>query len=129
MFRVPVNSNPNQSLFFTAEINRKNMNIELRLRYINDTYWVMDILNRDTREFYLTNIPLVPAEDPAQNILEAYDSMWIGNAYIVPTDNITVDGPTGDDLGTSWALVWDNNYDVPDPTGKNTEVILVWEAP
>lgn len=129
MFRVPVTSSPNQTIFFTATINGENKTLELILKFMDGTYWTMDIRNHATNETYLTAIPLVAGNDPAQNLIEAYDYMRIGSAYIVPTDNLIADGPTADNLGTSWALLWDDNYNWQDPKGQGTEVILVWEDP
>ena len=106
MFLVPVTSQPNQTIFFTATINGSNMTHELVLKFVDDTYWTMDILDHITGTTYLTAIPLVPGESPAQNILEAYDSLRIGSAYIVPTDNLQTDGPITDNLGTNWVILW-----------------------
>lgn len=127
MFRVPVTSDPNQTIFFTTTINGSNISLELFLRYIDDTYWTMDISNHATGQTYLTSIPLLAGDDPDQNLIESYGYLRIGNAYIVPTDNIIADGPTADNLGTSWALIWDDNSDWQDPKGIGTEVVLVWE--
>lgn len=126
MYKVPVTSAPNQTIFFTITINGVNLSLELFLRFIDETYWIMDISNHETGQIYLTSIPLVTADDPAQNLLTPYDYLGIGTAYIVATDNISDDGPTSDNLGTSWALLWDDNYDVQDPKGGNTDDIPVW---
>lgn len=127
MIKVPVTSAPNQSFFMTTTINNKNLSLEFFLSYRNDTYWTMDIKNRETGVMYLSNVPLLPADDPAQNVIEAFESLEIGVAYIVQTDNLVADGPDGNNLGTSWTLVWDDNLEVRDPKGGATEVILVWE--
>lgn len=127
MFRVPVTSDPNQTVFFTATINGANLTVELALKFMDETYWTMDIKNHLTGKVYLTAIPLLAGDDPAQNLLEAYTSLRIGSAYILPTDNITEDGPTSENLGTSWVLLWDDNNDWVDPKGEASEVILVWE--
>lgn len=126
MFKVPVTSSPNQTIFFTGTINGSNVSLELFLKFVDNTYWTMDIINHSTGIPYVMGVPLIAAENPAQNLLEAYDYLRIGSAYIVPTDNITADGPNADNLGTGWELLWDDNYNFPNIKGQDTGDILVW---
>ena len=128
MLKIPITSEPNQSVFFTITVNGRNLNIGLDLRYINETCWVMDIIDRDTEQAWLTNIPLFPAIDPSQNILGAYEYLQIGEAYIARIEETLEDGPTGDDLGAIWFLIWNDNLEYVDPKGLDTGDIPVWEG-
>lgn len=128
MQRIPLTSEPNQTVFFTTTINGKNLSLTLDLKYINDTYWMMTVTNRITGATLLTNLPLVPAEPPYQNILSSFEYLQIGEAYIARTEETREDGPDDETLGVTWFLIWNDNLEWVDPRGLDIDDPPIWEV-
>lgn len=107
---VPVTSDPNQSFPVTLNINNTNKDFILKFRYNSVAeYWIMDILDATTNEYFLSSIPLVPGNYPAGNLLSQYNYLKIGSAYIIPDGQISEQYPSEYTLGAGWSLVWSDN--------------------
>jgi hypothetical protein len=108
---IPLVPAPNQSFSTTVKINGgKTVKMAVFIRY-NDIagYWIMDLSDSVTKAPILGSIPVVPGDYPASNILEPYDYMQIGSAYVVNINNMAQEMPTVSNLGTDWLLVWGDN--------------------
>lgn len=103
---VPLTTDPNDTFSSTIPINGENIKLYFFLRYNDEAkYWVMDISDRD-RKPIVSSIPLISGI----NILEQYEYLKIGKAYIVKTDNsLLADIPDDTNLGTNFVLLWTDN--------------------
>lgn len=86
--KIPVDG-ANLTLFFTVTYN------ELA------KYWLVDIADADGTAL-ISSLPVIPA----QNILEQYQYMKIGSAYILPRSSVAEQWPSADTLTSDWYLVW-----------------------
>lgn len=99
---IPINATPNSRFASKIYVDGQNMLLNFELRY-NELagYWTLNISN-DKKEPLVYNLPLVPA----QNLLEQYEHLQIGRAYLVPAQTATEEWPSRYTLGTEWYLVW-----------------------
>ena len=98
---VPMQAVPNRT--FSSVISFADSNIELRFTmHFNEVagYWFVDI-SRDN-EMLLSAYPWIPAQD----LLEQFQYLGIGHAYIVPITLVSSQLPGYDTLATEWAVVW-----------------------
>ena len=102
--RIPLDCTPFSQRTFklTLEGNR-NVNILLKLRY-HDLYdlWLADIIDNATGTALIVSLPMVLGI----NLLEQYEYMNIGKAYlkaVEPTDLMQPDNKT---LGSTFVLIW-----------------------
>lgn len=103
---VPLTAEPNQSLSITLPINGENITLGLILRYNSAAnYWVMSIYDSNNT-LILDSVPLVPGDYPAADILESYQYLGIGSAYIVNASNSGLDIPNDVSLGVDHFLLW-----------------------
>ena len=98
---VPMQAIPNHS--FSCVIPLDNGNIELRftMQY-NEVagFWFVDI-GKDNQTI-LSGYPLIPAQD----LLEQFQYMEIGHAYLIPRSELTQQFPDYETLSTEWYVVW-----------------------
>lgn len=106
MYIVPLTTSPNQTFTSTIPINGGKIKFNFFLKYNTEQKcWEMDLCDKNKNPL-VASIPLVCG----LNILEQYDYLNIGSAYIVKTDpNITVDRPNEYNLGSTFLLVWGDN--------------------
>jgi hypothetical protein len=93
---------PNHS--FSCVVPFTDSNVELRFTMqFNEVadYWFVDI-SRGDGEMLLSAYPWIPAQD----ILEQFQYLGIGHAYIVPVTQISKQFPDYNTLSTEWAVVW-----------------------
>jgi hypothetical protein len=106
---IPLTNSPNQTFTTTLTIDSANVTLTMNLRYnVIAEYWVLTIINTSTQTILLDSIPFVTGDYPASNILGQYAYLEIGSAYIINTDNATLDYPddSTNSLGTDFILVW-----------------------
>ncbi len=104
MIQIPITNQPNQS--FRVSMPQGEINLPLSFYvYWNRTasYWQMDIQSIATGDDLIVGLPLLSAEHPAQNILEQFEYLDIGEAYVVP---VSANPPTSHPLENDW----DSNY-------------------
>lgn len=96
----------NQRFQIKLSVNGENVSLKFFVRW-NEVaeYWIMDIINPTTSVNILSSIPLLPGI----NLLEPYDYLKIGSAYLVSNGGSSLDRPTIDDLGTNFRLQWGDN--------------------
>ncbi len=106
MYIIPVTSSPNQSFTSTIPINGKKVKLFFFLRYNTEqSCWGMDISDSNKNNL-INSIPLVCG----CNLLEQYDYLNIGSAYILKIDaNINDSKPNEYNLGDKFILVWGDN--------------------
>lgn len=99
---IPVTSTPNRKFSCKIPIGTTNKVLQFETQY-NDIagYWLMTISD-EAGKILISCIPVIPA----QNILEQYAYLEIGNAYIMPAQTVTEQWPSESTLGTEWYLVW-----------------------
>ena len=98
---VPMQAIPNHS--FTCVIPLGDINIELRFKMqYNEIaeYWFVDISKDDT--LLLSGYPLIPQGD----LLEQFQYMGIGHAYLIPKAELSAQFPDIETLSTEWYVVW-----------------------
>ena len=108
---IPLTNDPNQEFQLTLQVDGENVVYKFNVSWnAIGGYWVMTLTDVASGEILLDSIPLVCGGDSSANILQQYDSLQIGTAYLVslvtePTSN----SPNDTNLGTEFALMWDDN--------------------
>lgn len=107
---IPLTTQPGQSFQISLDVNDATLTLILTFIY-NEmaNYWVMSVedINGNT---LVANVPLVTGSWPAANILDAYQYLNIGSAYVINVSNAaTNDYPNATSLGTDFVLVWGDN--------------------
>lgn len=102
---ISITNQPNQS--FTISIPRTAGNLILEF-FVNFNpvmkYWQMSITRPDTGQDLILNLPLV--NRAPLGLLDAYEYLDIGNAYLTPLSADAPDYPGQNDWGKYFALVW-----------------------
>lgn len=99
---IPITSQPNNT--FSCKVPVDNLNITLTFTVsFNEVagYWSISVSDSNGRK-YIHNLPLVPG----QNILEQYEYMGIGSAYVVANEQTDEEWPNSTNLGSIWTLIW-----------------------
>lgn len=103
---VPLTPGSNQTLSCTLPVDSKNITMTFQFTYNAESgYWFMSVKD-NTGALLLDAVPLLTGKHPAANILEPYQYLGIGSAYLVPTSNGLTDLPNFENLGTDFVLVW-----------------------
>lgn len=104
--QVPLTTDPNSTFSSIIPVNGKNVKFYFFLRYNSEAeYWVMDIMD-SSRNPIISSIPLLTGI----NLLEQYEYLQIGKAYLVKTDDsLLADIPDDTNLSTDFALLWLDN--------------------
>ncbi len=99
---VPLQNIPNTTFSSKIPVDGKNISLTFHLTY-NELakYWLVDVSNSEGK-MLISALPVIPA----QNILEQYQYLRIGSAYILPRDSVQEQWPTAETLATDWYLVW-----------------------
>lgn len=107
MIQIPVTNQPNQSFRVKIPLTSGNINLSFFIAWnLIAEYWQMSVSNADTGEEYLSNLPMITGQAPAQNLLRQFEYLAIGSAYIIPLSSATSDFPGDEDWGTNFILVW-----------------------
>lgn len=107
---VPLTTNPQQNFKITLPIDGKNLTFFLTIRYNGIAqYWWMSIFDSNNN-LLLDSIPLVTGNYPAANILQQYQYMNIGSAYVINVANSSNIIPDTSDLGTDFILIFTDTY-------------------
>ena len=74
----------------------------------------MNIKDPSTKKDIISNVPLITGglNGKSANLLQQYQYMNIGSAFIAKTSEIELDYPDDKTLGTEFVLVWGDNYDI-----------------
>ena len=108
---IPLTSAPNQTLTAVLNVNGRALTLQLRLCYNTQAgFWAMDISDQVGNPL-VTSRPLLTGAWPAGNILEAFEYLRIGAAFIINQSG-TGDIPNDTNLGTAFLLLWDDNEPV-----------------
>lgn len=108
--QIPLTTQPNQTFEIPLDVNGTTIRLQLTFRY-NEmaNYWVMTVVG-DGGSILVDNVPLVTGTWPAANILDAYQYLDIGSAYVINASNASVnDYPNASSLGTDFVLIWSDN--------------------
>jgi len=99
---IPLTSDPDQSLTCTVPVNGKNITLRFRVRYNTQAgYWWMTVSDKNGN-ILVDSLPLLTG----QNLLEQYQNLGIGSAYLVNTGNTKLDSPDDTTLGSDFVLAW-----------------------
>ncbi|WP_297965651.1 phage baseplate plug protein [uncultured Anaerovibrio sp.] len=99
---VPMIAIPNHSYSCTIPLTTKrNVTLRFTMQYneVASIWYVF--VDKDDKNI-LSSYPLIPAQD----ILEQFQYMDIGHAYIMPKTQITAQFPNYNTLDSEWVLVW-----------------------
>jgi hypothetical protein len=108
VIQIPITNQPNQKFRVTVPVNGVNipLNFQVSWNEMGD-YWQMDIADALTDEDLIVGLPTIVGQDPAQNLLDKFEYMEIGEAYVVPiAKNLDRDWPGLTDWGTNFILLW-----------------------
>ena len=103
---IPLTTSPNNTFTCTVAVNGEKKKFYFFLRYNTEArYWVMD-LSDENKVPIVSSIPLISGI----NLLEQYEYLQIGKAYLVKTDDsLLTDIPDDTNLSTDFALLWLDN--------------------
>lgn len=104
-YQLPITSDPDQTFSCTIPIGNQNVTLNFRLRYNDQAgYWWLTIADKDNNVI-LDPLPLLSPASPTGNLLEQYQYLGIGSAYLVNVGS-SADSPTDSNLGTDFLLIW-----------------------
>lgn len=105
--KIPLTKSPNQKFTCTLQVDGQNKKLSFFVAWNAVAgYWTMDITDEATNTVLLSSIPLIPGDPPAENIMEQYAYLGIGNAYVVNAGSSATESPNASNLGTDWILIW-----------------------
>lgn len=105
-YELPITSDPDQTFSCTIPINGKNVTLNFRLRYNDQAgFWWLTISDQ-SGNILLDSLPLLSPASPNGNILEQYQYLGIGSAYLIKTGSLPDDSPNSSNLGTDFKLLW-----------------------
>ena len=112
-FIIPVTSEPHQIFQCVIPVDGRNIRLRFEVRYNPEAgYWWMSVTDDTTGKALLDSVPFLPARYPAGNILEQYDYLQIGSAFIVPQNDIDKDNwPDDSNMGRDFVLLWSGNIE------------------
>ena len=98
---VPMQAIPNHSFSCVIPLNNGNIELRFTMQY-NEVagFWFVDI-GKDNQTI-LSGYPLIPAQD----LLEQFQYMGIGHAYLIPRSELSKQFPDYETLSTEWYVVW-----------------------
>ena len=98
---VPMQTIPNHTFSAVIPFTNENKRLRFTMQY-NEVagFWFVDVSQND--KMLLSAYPLIPAQD----ILEQFQYLGIGHAYILPRTQISKQFPDYETLATEWAVVW-----------------------
>lgn len=98
---VPMQAIPNHSFSCVIPLNNSNIELRFTMQY-NEVakFWFVDI-SKDSKPL-IAGMPLIPAQD----LLEQYQYMGIGHAYLIPRSELSQQFPDYETLSTEWYVVW-----------------------
>ena len=98
---VPMQAIPNHSFSCVIPLNNGNIELRFTMQY-NDVagFWFVDI-GKDNQTI-ISGYPLIPAQD----LLEQFQYMGIGHAYLIPRSELSKQFPDYETLSTEWYVVW-----------------------
>jgi len=103
---IPLTTNPNQTFISTLPIDNKNIELKFYIRYNTEAeYWTMSITDVSTQTLLIDSLPLLTGF----NLLEQYDYMGIGKAFIIKSGSPNTENPDDTNLGTDFLLGWCGN--------------------
>ena len=105
---IPLNVAPNQSFSSQLTVNGSPLTLSFRLGYAEMAgYWQLAISDANDNPL-IASVPLITGWSPAANLLEQYQYLNIGSAYLLNTGNAGVDYPGPTNLGL-FSLLWGDN--------------------
>jgi hypothetical protein len=107
---VTLSNSPRQQFPVNLTVNGEQLQLNLVIAYNEvSQYWVMSISDIDNNPL-ITDVPLLTGEYPSANLLNQYQYMLIGSAYIFDVGSIIDDDyPNSQELGIQFVLVWGDN--------------------
>lgn len=108
---IPLTASPNQNFAVTLQVDGAPLTLNLNIRWSEMAgYWVMTIFN-SAGALILDSLPLITGWYPGANLLSQYNYLFIGSVFILNLGNSSSDYPGKTDLGTAFALLWDDTAD------------------
>ena len=106
---IPLDASPNQTWQVSVSINGTVQDFFVNLNF-NEVagYWVMEIADSN-QNLLLSDVPLLCG----LNLLQQYQYLQIGSLYLLNVGNDPSDSPNSTNLGSSFVLVWGDNFVAP----------------
>lgn len=113
---VPLTAGTNQTMSCSLPVNGANVTLTFAFTWnAPGGYWAMSITDSNNN-LLLDAVPVITGQYPAANILQQYQYLGIGSAYLVPGSSTLPDNPDFNTLGASttstaptFSLVWTDN--------------------
>lgn len=98
---VPMQAIPNHSFSSVIPLDGGNVKLRFAMQYNEIAgFWFVDI-GRDGKTL-ISGMPFIPAQD----LLEQYQYMGIGHAYLIPRSELSQQFPNQQTLSSEWYVVW-----------------------
>lgn len=101
---IPVQAIPNYTFSCKIPVDEQNVTLSFHLTYNELAKYWMTRVTDSKGNVLIRGLPILPA----QNILEQFQYMKIGSAYVIPRQTAQEEWPTQDTLDSDWYLVWSN---------------------
>lgn len=110
MYKIPLTNSPNQTFGVTVPVNGGNVDFTIVLNY-NETaeYWSMTLSLSESGTVVFSQIPLLTSFSGFSNIALQFKYKRLGSIYVCPVNETKESRPNGENLGTSYVLLWGDN--------------------
>jgi hypothetical protein len=108
MIIIPVSNTPNQRFSVKVPLGDANKHLGFFI-YWNEIaeYWQMTLRDEDEGVELINGLPLVTGQGEAVNLLEQFDYLKVGKAYIIKVSKSSLrDYPGLNDWGRNFVLAW-----------------------
>jgi hypothetical protein len=107
MIQIPVSNDPNQSFQITIPLENRNITLDFYV-YWNEMagYWQANLFDALNNVELIQGLPLLCTVDPGQNLLEQWEYLDIGKAFVVPITDSAKESPGLGDWDSNFVLLW-----------------------
>lgn len=106
MITIPISNDPNQTFSVIIPLGSVNLDLEFYVFWNPFAdYWQMTV--RRDGVAVIDGLPLITGKGLAGNLLEQYEYLGIGSAYVVPlAAGLDRDFPGENDWGSNFIMLW-----------------------
>jgi len=106
MQELNIENTPNQIMNVSVDIRGIATQLELDLRFNTIAgYWTINIRDVAKDKIVISSMPLIHRT----NLLEQYQYLELGDAYVIGISNKPLDSLNMDNLGKDFVFIWDGH--------------------
>lgn len=112
MYRIPLNTAPNQTFTCVIPVNGKNIRFTFFLSYNPIAkYWQLTLSKTLTNEVIVANLPILSSTFRFYDIFAQLGYKNVGKCMIYNKDGELRSMPDDTNLGTAYEMLWGDNDD------------------